>query len=207
MKALLRALFSLAVVAVAAAVLVVGWNVASAPTTEAGLFVQPALDLQLSGERGVRGFVGGAALAPGDVVRGTLTVSRSGAVAAADTLDLDLDLRTTLAGRAAGAPRLDDELHLVALRWGGDDLLSSKDGGRDLVREVDRNPVLGDRDGRLSLREAAAGMNDLPAPLAGGTRFEVALRFDEDAGRGVALQRASVDFVFRLGDRMDGDLN
>lgn len=170
--------------------------------TQAGFFDSPILDLTLDGPRGVNGFVGGPNVAPGDRLAGVLVLHNEGG-GSRDLLDLDLDLHLE------SLPQRARDLHVVELRYDGDDLLTARDGGRDVLAEIDANPVLGDGDGRLGLRELEAGVNDLPAPRGradGGSAFHLALELDPAAReQGVELARFHV--IFALSDRANGDLN
>lgn len=181
------------------------------PVTYASLFEDPVVDFGISGDRGVDGFIGGANLAPGDRVSGALRLFTNVA-ASGDVYDLDLDVHPTLAG-ATTVHELHRSLEVTRLSYGADDLLSGVDVGRDLARQMDQDPVFGNRDGRLSLYEMNAGANDLPPPRPdadGGSPFVMQLRFVPDASansKDFRGQTLDVEFVFRLADSLDEDLN
>jgi len=212
-----RAALSVALIAFAAGFVGAGYHlsVSEASETHAGLLFVQAIDLQVGG-RGENGaFIGHSNMAPGDRSRGVVTLS-TGALLPGDLHDLDFDVRNvhTNADKAASL-HLADALFLTRLRYRDDDLLSGADKGRDLLREIDRNPLLGNRDGRLSLRELEAGVNDLPPPAAsarGGSPFEVEVVFDpralppEAQGR-VAVEQLRVTFTWYLASVNDADLN
>lgn len=198
-----RILGSIALIAFAAGFAGAAWaGLDDAAGTHAGLFGAPVLDLRLEADGGVDGFLPGGNLAPGDRVGGTLRLVGDTA-APREVIDLDFDVHLHANADLAR------QLHLTRLAYGDDDLLSDADGGLNLTREIDANPILGDGDGRLSLWELRAGANDLPAPgrpADGGTAFLVEIELGREIER---LQRAPLEvrFVFRLGDALDADLN
>ncbi len=175
--------------------------------TYAGLFGPPVMDLRLEGDAGVHAFLSHPNLAPGDRIAGTLRIIADRATVG-DVYDLDFDVRLT--SDDVTGHSLDEALEISCLAYGRDDLLSTSDGGRDLVREIDGNPILGNGDGRLSLHELQAGANDLPAPTEAGTPFVIELLFRPPAGvdpNAYQRLRAGVDFHFHLADTFDSDLN
>lgn len=205
-----RILASVAIICFTAGLASAAWlHVDDAPTTRAGLFAAPVLDLELASDTRVDGFVGNLNLAPGDRVSGTLRVYVEGN-APADLQDLDFDVRLHVAGESEErATALAKALFVKRLSYGRDDLLTASDGGRNLTLEIDANPLLGDNDGRLTLDELRAGANDLPPPRTlaeGATGFTIELNLDERI-TSLPEERLRVTFVFRLGDRADADLN
>lgn len=186
-----------------------GWAaVQSAPSTSAGFFGAPVVDLELSRDGGgsISGFLGASNFAPGDVTAGTLRIRASNATDTS-TFDLDFDLRID-ERIPVGGERLDDALVIQQLSYGSDDLLSSAGAGRDLIREIDGNPLLGNGDGRLSLGELQAGANDLLCPDAdGGSPFVVGVQFHPESPESLEGRSLRVSFVFRLADKADADLN
>lgn len=177
----------------------------AAPVTYADIFDVPVVDLGASGERGVDGFIGSPNMAPGDRMKGTLSlfVDRE---PPEDTMDLDFRVRPTLRG-FPGEHRLDKSLVVTHLSYGADDLLRGEDGGRNLTATLDA-----DGDSRLDLAEIAGGANDLAPPrarLEGGTAFvmEVAFRPDPRAtSQSFQGQQLELTFVFRLADATSEDL-
>lgn len=186
-----------------------GWNVVQdQPTTYAGVFAAPVVDLELRREGGgsVHGFIGATNAAPGDRFAGALRVIGHNVTDPA-TYDLDFDLRIDERLPVGGA-RLDDALVVRVLRYGSDDLLSGADGGRNLTRDIDGNALVGNGDGKLTLGELQMGANDLPPPVGGeGTRFAIELEFAPASSGTFPGSSVRVSFVFRLGDRADADLN
>lgn len=179
--------------------------------TYASLFDPSVVDLHLAGESSVDAFLGSSNLAPGDELRGTLRLSTSGATD--DILDLDFDVRIEGTGLPSEGPRLDRILYVTHLSYGRDNLLSDDDGGFNLLRTIDSDPIAGNADGRLSLAELTAGSNDLPPPkddTEGGTPFTIALVFQPNGPTHSSTfrgQHLDVTFVFRLSDALDADLN
>lgn len=176
------------------------------PVTAAGLFGPPVLDLVLGPEGKVDGFLARPNLAPGDRASGTLRLSSASPLPRA-AYDLDVAVGGNISVAYHFQPPLDLALHVARLSYGRDDLLSSRDGGRDALRELDTN-----RDGNLTLRELRGGIRDLPPPLAardGGTPFAIELVFrpppDAD-GATYRGQRLTITFTFRLADSLDTDL-
>lgn len=178
------------------------WSAPGTVGTHAAIFDDVVVDLVLGGPRGVNGFVGHEHMAPGDRTNGTLilTAKTSGTLGKTAS-DLDFDLR--LDGTKPEHARL---LVVTVLRYGNDDLLTSRDGGRNLVAEIDANPLTGNRDGKLTLDELRAGANDLPPPGEQGTRFELEVEFDRNWTQ-QRIPLASFTLVFALSDTFHGDLN
>lgn len=176
--------------------------------TYAAIFGPEIVDLRLDGDGRVNGFVGSPNLAPGDGAAGRLRLYTD--KEASDTTDLDFDVKVS--GGAASGPRLDRVLFVTQLSYGADDLLSSADGGRNFTTAMDSGAA-GDRDGRVSVAELVAGANDLPAPRTqaqGGTVYAIQIAFHPDrseSGDNYRGQQIDVQFVFRLADSLDSDLN
>ncbi len=174
-----------------------------------GLFGDKGLCIVLDGQEVVQGTID-AALLPGDVASGELEVGHCDQVIA-ETLDVDIDFRSSLSDRDPPAsPTLLELLAVEHLQYGADDLLhaDARPGDRNLMLEIDANPVLGNGDGLLSLDELEAGINDLPAPPAGGTvPFSVGLRLVMDAGNEIQGDTVAFAIVFFLSDEAHGDLN
>lgn len=174
-------------------------------STLAGLFPAGVVDLRLDGPIGVDGFLRGENLAPGDRVHGVLRLSAAKPTDGSIS-DLDLGVAVTFRG-PAGIHRLDDALVVTRLGYGADDLVDARDGGLDIRDALDT-----DRDGRISVRELARGVNDLPPPRAevdGGTglAIEVMFRPREGAqGADFGGQQLDIRFTFQLGDRLGPDL-
>lgn len=169
------------------------------------------LCLRLDRQHNVEGTVGGT-MAPGEAVEGTLAIDHCDA--SPDVLlDLDIDFRdTTTDLPPASTVGLTSFLLLDLLRYGEDDLLADDPGlvdDRNLTREIDADPLRGNGDGRVSLRELRAGANDLRSPPAApaSVRFDMRVHLATTAAAGEQGDRATVDIVFFLSDRAHADLN
>lgn len=202
---------------VAAAALLIGVLLLSVPAEEGGveglLFTDTVqvLDLKVNGQDRVRGTLGGL-LVPGEEVPGTLELTRDTTLLP-ETLDLDFDVENLVEeADPVASPDIRHRIFATALSYGPDDLLRDDPGvpgDRNLTDEIDQHPLLGDGDGRLSLAELEAGVNDLPPPgeADAPTPFTITLRLDASAGNELQGDRVTVDLVFLLSDEAHADLN
>lgn len=200
----------------ASGLLLVGLLLFAAPEPQIGVRAQlfgavQVLDLKLNGQDSVEGALGGALL-PGETVRGELLLSHTDAFPSG-LLDLDFDFRSSLTDvPPASSPDLRHLLVAAELRYGADDLLRDDPGlpgDRNLTREIDSHPLLGNNDGLLSLAELGAGANDLPAPgsPASPTSFVLGVRLQPTAGNAALGDTVALDIVFFLSDVANSDLN
>ncbi len=182
--------------------------------TYAQLFRYPpeTVDLRINGRHSVVGELGGI-LAPGSETPGSVVLTGTTGSLPASFFDLDFDLWYTTGSlqgtqhSAALLARFPHELFVTDLRHGSLDLLEGPD--RDLVAEIDGDPLLGNQDGRLSVHELQAGANDLPppGPPDSGTPFRIGLTLTADAtGEYVGLQML-LTLQFFLADQEEEDLN
>lgn len=152
-------------------------------------------------DRVVRWVVGGDML-PGDRVSGALTLTADGL--GVGTSQFGVEFSATPVGGPVMGKELDELFYVTRLSYGGDDLLSSGDGGLDLLAARDGSAGGGIPDGRLTLRELAGDPVMLPPPGAegsGGTRFRIEVELDPTlTGTGEEYQGRAVeaDFRFRL---------
>lgn len=210
-----RLFVSVALISFTAGVMAASFPLADekvAGTRAATIFIT-SVDLQVETASSTGGFLSNPNFAPGDVTRGSVTLYTQ-SPDPHELYDLDLDVTHQLSGHREGALRLQDVLFVTVLRYGSDDLLSTADGGRDLLREIDGNLLLGDRDGRLSMTELEAGINDLPppAPRPTGTPLTVEVTI---GGPGIPRERyhtlsgqtLRITFQWYLAGTQESDLN
>jgi hypothetical protein len=168
--------------------------------------VQGNLDLKVNGVDHLSAVIDGRGIWPGQTVEGKLALSLDiGALERPlDLFDLDLDFGLR---DAQGPPGFADLLIITALQYGGDDLLV--DPGRNLTREIDGNPLVGNGDRLLSLSEMQAGANDLtaPGPPSGPTDLHVAVTLLPKTSNEHQGSRVVLDMVFFASDSLHEDLN
>lgn len=150
--------------------------------------VSGTLDLGVGDTSAFQTSLDRTAFAPGDVASGSLTLTRSGSVPAV----LDWKATVNQTDRFGGSTNIASFIVITQLTYGGDDYLSTADGGF-AISDSNGN-------GWIDLQDVAAHgpFTGAPAPGTTGSAFQIAVLFHTSAGNVLQGDGASLDLVFHM---------